>query len=577
MDRKTIFDVVRRLLGRGFRRAEVAALDRAIDAASRPEPDDPDGEARHRAGHRVSEDGVALIKRFEGCRLTAYPDPGTGGAPWTIGWGTTRIGGEPVTAGMTIDQAEADRLLRADLDRYAAEVAAAIGTAPTTQAQFDALVSFHYNTGAIGRATLTRRHRAGDHTGAAHEFRRWTQAAGRILPGLVRRRAEEAALYLRGSQDGNPPARGAVVAPRGVPTMRHIAAAVAAIALIGSAAVAQGQGQGKGNGQGGGKPAAAASQGGGNGNAQNRGQGNADRGNRGNNGASMAAAMNPDRGNANRGNSDRGNSANADRGNSDRGNGNAAVRAGNDNRGNNGNARAAQAQRGDNGNRGNAPDLVIDRRGGDRDRDRDVLRVRDIASIPRLGLIEGCPPGLAKKNPPCVPPGQARTSTRGLFGLFDRPDFWGLNRLGDGRYFYDDGYLVRYAPSGGILGYVPLLGGALSVGNAWPSFYDPVALPGYYEDYYGLGPYDSYRYADNVVYRVDPETSAITSIAALLTGDRFAVGQPMPPGYDVYNVPYGYRDRYVDGPDGYYRYSDGYVYQVDPETRLIASVIELLV
>lgn len=581
MDRTTIFDAVRRLLGRGFRRAEVAALDRAIDAASRPVPDDPVGEARH----RVSEDGVALVKRFEGCRLSAYPDPGTGGAPWTIGWGTTRIGGEPVTPGMTIDEAEADRLLRADLDRYAAEVAAAIGAAPTTQAQFDALVSFHYNTGAIGRATLTRRHRAGDHTGAAHEFRRWTHAGGRVLPGLVRRRAEEAALYLRGAQDGNPPARGAVVAPRGVPTMRHIAAAVAAIALIGGAAVAQGQGQGKGNGQGGGKPAAAENQGGNDqarGQGRGQGQGNADRGN---SGASMAAAMNSDRGNgpANRGNSDRGNSdrGKADRGNSGHGN-QGANRAGNDNRGNsgNGNARAAQAQRGDNGNRGNdgrdgVIERVVDRRGGDRI--GDVLRVRDIASIPRLGLIEGCPPGLAKKNPPCVPPGQARTSTRGLFGLFDRPDFWGLTRLGDGRYFYDDGYLVRYGPSGGVLGYVPLLGGALSVGNAWPSYYEPVALPGYYESYYGLGPYDSYRYANNVVYRVDPETSAITSIAALLTGDRFAVGQPMPPGYDVYNVPYGYRDRYVDGPGGYYRYSDGYIYQVDPETRLIASVIELLV
>lgn len=589
MDRKTIFDAVRRLLGRGFRQAEVAALDGAIDAALGAGEPPPEGRPR------VSEEGVALIKRFEGCRLSAYPDPGTGGAPWTIGWGTTRIAGEPVTPGMTIDQAEADRLLREDLARHAAEVAEAIGPAPTTPAQFDALVSFHYNTGAIGRATLTRRHRAGDHTGAAHEFRRWTRAGGRVLPGLVRRRAEEAALYLRGSgavprrQDGNPRGRRAVQAARGVPTMRHIAAAVAAIALIGSAAVAQGQGQGKGNGQGGGKPAAAANQGGGNDQARGggQGQGNADRGNRGNSGASMAAAMSPDRGNANRGNSDR---ANSDRGNSDRGNqdrrnadrgnsGQGADRADN-NRGNGGdNARAAQrgnersAQRADNGNRGNdGRDLVIDRRGGD----RDVLRVRDIASIPRLGLIEGCPPGLAKKNPPCVPPGQARNSMRSLFG-FDRPDFWGLTRLGDGRYFYDDGYLVRYGPSGGVLGYVPLLGGALSIGNAWPSYYDPVALPGYYENYYGLGPYDSYRYANNVVYRVDPETSAITSIAALLTGDQFAVGQPMPLGYDVYNVPYGYRDRYVDGPGGYYRYSDGYIYQVDPETRLIASVIELLV
>jgi GH24 family phage-related lysozyme (muramidase) len=81
------------------------------------------------------------------------------------------------------------------LTRYAAEVRSAIGGTPTTQAQFDALVSFHYNTGAIGRATLTRRHRAGDYAGAAREFARWNRAGGRVLPGLVRRRAAEAALY----------------------------------------------------------------------------------------------------------------------------------------------------------------------------------------------------------------------------------------------------------------------------------------------------------------------------------------------------------------------------------------------
>jgi GH24 family phage-related lysozyme (muramidase) len=74
-------------------------------------------------------------------------------------------------------------------------VAQAIGDAPTTQAQFDALVSFHYNTGAIGRATLTRRHRAGDYVGAAREFARWNRAGGRILSGLTRRRAAEAELY----------------------------------------------------------------------------------------------------------------------------------------------------------------------------------------------------------------------------------------------------------------------------------------------------------------------------------------------------------------------------------------------
>ena len=113
-------------------------------------------------------------------------------------------------------------------------------------------------------------------------------------------------------------------------------------------------------------------------------------------------------------------------------------------------------------------------------------------------------------------------------------------------------------------------------GNPWPSYYAPRSVPPYYVDYYGLGPMDSYRYADNVLYRVDPETAAITSIAALLTGDDIRVGQPMPLGYDVYNVPYPYRAQYVDGPDAWYRYSDGYVYQVDPETRLVASAIELL-
>ena len=123
---------------------------------------------------------------------------------------------------------------------------------------------------------------------------------------------------------------------------------------------------------------------------------------------------------------------------------------------------------------------------------------------------------------------------------------------------------------------MPLLGGALGIGNPWPTYYDPVPLPVYYQDYYGLGPPDAYRYADNVIYGVDPGSSAINSILALMTGDTFAIGQAMPIGYDVYNVPYPYRDRYYDSDDAYYRYSDGYIYQVDPETQLIAAIIELL-
>ena len=381
--------------------------------------------------------------------------------------------------------------------------------------------------------------------------------------------------------------------------MRRFITAVAGIALVTSGAYAQGNGRGGGHGGGHGGGQSTEQRGGGgggNGNA-NRGSGDDGRGgvsmassqnDRGNgggnamredrgNGGGNGNAMRDDRGGNSdgNGNADRGNSGNQRAGNDNRGGGNDnANRGGGNDRADNGN-RGRGNDRADNGNggRGRSNDdrtLVVDDRGRGNLRDVDVVHVNRFSEISPRGLIDGCPPGLAKKNPPCMPPGQVRSN------IWDRPDFWGLNSLGDGRYFYDDGYLVRYAPAGGILGYVPLLGGALSLGNVWPSYYQPVALPNYYESYYGLGPYDSYRYADNVIYRVDPETAAITSIAALLTGDQFTVGQPMPLGYDVYNVPYPYRNQYVDGPGSNYRYADGYVYQVDPETRLIAAAIELL-
>lgn len=150
----------------------------------------------------VGAAGLALIKRFEGCArmradglVEAYPDPATGGAPWTIGWGAT---GPGIVRGTVWTKTQCDERLAADLRRFAASVSKAIGSAPTTQSQFDALVSFHYNTGAIARATLTKLHNSGDHSGAAREFGRWVFAAGTRLRGLERRRAAEAALYSEG-------------------------------------------------------------------------------------------------------------------------------------------------------------------------------------------------------------------------------------------------------------------------------------------------------------------------------------------------------------------------------------------
>ncbi|WP_095011596.1 lysozyme [Tsuneonella mangrovi] len=199
MQRKPVFDAVRRMLGRGFRQDEVETLDRACDNAEESVQDSvPCVPPRH-----VSAAGIALIKRFEGCarvrgdgRVEAYPDPATGGAPWTIGWGATGAGIGP---GTEWTQEECDARLECDLARYAAEVARTIGAAPTSQNQFDAMVSFHYNTGAISRATLTRKHVAGDYAGAAAEFARWNRAGGRVVAGLMRRRAAEADLYASAS------------------------------------------------------------------------------------------------------------------------------------------------------------------------------------------------------------------------------------------------------------------------------------------------------------------------------------------------------------------------------------------
>ncbi|GGB96189.1 hypothetical protein GCM10011494_13350 [Novosphingobium endophyticum] len=196
MNRKPIFDAVRGLLGRAFTRDEVARLDAAIDLAL-------DQNVRAATRHSLGERGRALIRKWEGCArkrsdglLEAYPDPGSkDGRPWTIGWGST---GPDIGPGTIWTQAQCDADFDETVARYAAEVADALGPAPTTQGQFDALVSFHYNTGAIRSATLTRLHRQGQFAMAAKEFAKWIHNDGRAMGGLRKRRDEEAALYLSG-------------------------------------------------------------------------------------------------------------------------------------------------------------------------------------------------------------------------------------------------------------------------------------------------------------------------------------------------------------------------------------------
>lgn len=175
---------------------------------ARRRPDAPSQPEQKGEPHKIGPRGLKLVMEFEGChrpigggKFIAYPDPGPTGLPVTIGWGTTRHDSKPIAHGTVWTQAQCDAAFEADLAKYAAEVADALGPslARTSQAQFDALVSFHYNTGAIYRATLTARHRAGDYAGAAKEFARWNRAGGRVLAGLTRRRAAEAKLYSSGS------------------------------------------------------------------------------------------------------------------------------------------------------------------------------------------------------------------------------------------------------------------------------------------------------------------------------------------------------------------------------------------
>lgn len=109
---------------------------------------------------QISPKGIALIKEFEGCRLTAYQDSV---GVWTIGYGWTNpVDGKPVKAGMQIKQETAERLLKTGLVSYEADVSRMLKVG-VTQCQFDALVSFCYNLGAkaLSTSTLMRKLNAG--------------------------------------------------------------------------------------------------------------------------------------------------------------------------------------------------------------------------------------------------------------------------------------------------------------------------------------------------------------------------------------------------------------------------------
>lgn len=138
---------------------------------------------------RTGDEGIALIRHFEGCRLDAYLCPA---GVWTIGYGHTK----GVKEGETIDQEAAEAFLIEDLEEFEGYVTEMVEV-PLSQSQFDALVSWTFNLGPgnLERSTLLAKLNQGEYTDVPFEIKRWTRAGGVILPGLVKRRNAEAALF----------------------------------------------------------------------------------------------------------------------------------------------------------------------------------------------------------------------------------------------------------------------------------------------------------------------------------------------------------------------------------------------
>lgn len=140
---------------------------------------------------------TALVKEFEGCVLTAYADPGTGGDPWTIGWGHT---GPEVHEGLAWSQAQADAALVADLQAAHAGMLQALPMAVSYSGPRQAaLTSWVFNVGAGAAADSTLRSRlaagADPATVVREELPRWNKGGSGVMPGLVRRRDAEVALF----------------------------------------------------------------------------------------------------------------------------------------------------------------------------------------------------------------------------------------------------------------------------------------------------------------------------------------------------------------------------------------------
>ena len=139
---------------------------------------------------KTSIEGLALIKKFEGLELEAYK---CAAGVWTIGYGHTK----DVQPGDVWSESHADHMLEVELEEFEAYINDNV-TAPLSQNQFDALVSWVYNLGPanLKASTMLKVLNSGDYEGVPAQIKRWNKAGGKVLEGLIRRRKAEALLFV---------------------------------------------------------------------------------------------------------------------------------------------------------------------------------------------------------------------------------------------------------------------------------------------------------------------------------------------------------------------------------------------
>jgi len=189
--------------------------------------------------NKLTQEGFDLIRAHEGLRLKAYPDPGSRGEPYTIGYGHTSAAGPPkVYLGMTISRDEAEEIFRRDLKKFENHVRFSVKV-PITDNQFSSLVSFCYNVGpnTFSKSSVLKAVNDSRFDLVPAKLAMYNRAAGKVMKGLVKRRAEEGKLFTEGVENDDHMVSGAEpsVGKSAFNSTTNVAAGLSGVAAVTSA------------------------------------------------------------------------------------------------------------------------------------------------------------------------------------------------------------------------------------------------------------------------------------------------------------------------------------------------------